>query len=114
MVLALFICVKVALNPGPKNTKYSYKFSLCHRNLSNLPAQDFFKLSLIKTNYTHHNLDMMCLCETSFENDYPRLNLKDYTLVRADNLYSCKPCGVSIYLKEHLVFCPVSAHNRNE
>ena len=39
MVLALFICVDVVLNPGPKNTKPSYNFSLCHWNLSSLLAQ---------------------------------------------------------------------------
>lgn len=54
---------------------------------------------------------MMCLFETSFENYYPRVNLKDNILIRADNLYNCR---VSIYSKEHLVFCPTSAHNRNE
>ena len=54
---------------------------------------------------------MMCLFETSFENYYPWVNLKDYILIRADNLYDCR---VSTYLKEHLVSCPTSAHNRNE
>ena len=73
MALTLFICGDVELNPGPKSTKSSYNFS---------------KLSIIKAYNTHHNFDI-CFPETyldsSYVDDDSRLNLKDFTLIRADN-----------------------------
>ena len=82
MALTLFICSDLELNPGPKNTKPYYCFSLCHRNLSNLPAQDVPKLSLIEAYNTYHNYDMICLSETyldpSYADDDIQLNLKDF------------------------------------
>ena len=47
MALTLFIYGDLELNPGLRNTK-SYYFSLCHWNLSSLPAHDFSKRSLIE------------------------------------------------------------------
>ena len=40
-----------------------------------------------------------------------RLNLKDFTLIRAGN---CKRGGANIYFKEHLAVHPVSPLNLNE
>ena len=118
MALTLFICVDVELNPGPKNNKSSYYFSLCHWNLNSFPAHDFSKLSLIEAYNTYHNFDMILLSETyldsSYVNDNKRLNLKDFTLIRADNPHNCKRDGVSIYFKEYLAVCPVSPLNLNE
>ena len=109
--LTLFICGHVELNPGLQNTKY-YNFSLCHWNLNSLPAHDFFKLSLIEAYNTHHNFDMICLSETyldpSYADDHAQLNLKDFTLIRADNPHNCKRGGVSIYFKGQLAVRPVS------
>ena len=48
MALTLFICGDVEQNTGPKNTKSSYNFLLCHWNLHSLPAHDFSKLSLME------------------------------------------------------------------
>ena len=70
MALTLFICGDVELNPGPKNTKSPYYFSLCHWNLNSIPAHDFSKLSLIESYNTHHNFDMICLSETYFDSSY--------------------------------------------
>ena len=93
-------CGDVQLNPGPKNTKYYY-FSLCHWNLNSLPAHDFSKLPLIEVYNTHDNFDMIFLSETyldsSYADDDTRLNLKDFTLIRADNPHNCKRGGVSIF-----------------
>ena len=61
---------------------------------------------------------MICLSETyldsSYANNDTRLNLKDFTLIRAENPHNCKRGGVSIYFKEHLAVCPVSPLNLNE
>ena len=117
MALTLFIYGDVELNPGPKNTK-SYYFSLCHWNLNSLPAHNFSKLSLIEAYNRQHNFDMICLSETyldsSYADDDTRLNLKDFTLIRADNPHNCKRGGVSSYLKEHLVVPAVNPLNLSE
>ena len=72
MVLTLFFCDDVELNPRPKNTKSSYNFSLCHWNLNRFPAHDFSKLSLIEAYNIHYNIhfDMICLSETYLDSFY--------------------------------------------
>ena len=89
MALTLFICGDVELNPGPKNTKSSYNFWLCHWNLNSFSALDFSKLSLIEVYNTQHNFDMICLSEIHLHSSNvdgdPRVNLKDFTFIRADN-----------------------------
>ena len=116
--LTLFICGDVDLNPGPKNTKSLYYFSLCHWNLNSLLAHGFSKLSLIEAYNTHHNFDMICLSETYLNSSYADndtwLNLKDFTLIGADNPHNCNRGGISIYFKEHLAVCPVSPLDLNE
>ena len=81
MALTLFIFGDVELNPGPKNTKSYYYFSLCHWNINSLPAHDFSKLSLIEAYNTHDKFDMICLSETYLDSFYAdddtRLNLKE-------------------------------------
>ena len=108
MALILFICGDVELNSGPKNTK-SYYLSLCQWNLNSLPAHDFSKLSLIEAYNTHHNFDMLCspksYLDFFYADDDTRLNLKDFTLIRAYNPHNCKREGVSIYFEEHLAVC---------
>ena len=102
--LTLFICGAVKLNPKPRNTE-SYYFSLCHWNLSCLPAHDYSKLSLIKANNTHGNFNLICLSETYLDSSHvdgnALLKLKDFTLIRADNPHNCNNGGVSVYLKKY-------------
>ena len=61
---------------------------------------------------------MICLFETylgsSYEEYDTRLNLKDSTLIIADNPHNCKRGGVSMYFKEHLAVRPVSLLNLDE
>ena len=67
---------------------------------------------------THHNFDMIGLSETYLDSAYgdddTRLNLKDFSLIRADNPHNFRRRGVSIYFKEHLDVGPVSPLNLNE
>ena len=118
MALTLFICGDMELNPGPKNTKSSYNVWLCHWNLNSLSAHDFSKLSLIEVYNTQHDFDMICLSEIHLHSSNvdgdPRLNLKDFTFIRADNSHNCKRGGVGIHFKEHLAVHPVSPLNLNE
>ena len=110
MALTLLICGDVELNPGPKNTKFSYYFSFCHLNLNTFHADDFSKLSLIGAYNRHHNFDMIYLSGTYLDSCYAdddtRLNLKDLTLIRADNPHNCNRDEFSIYFKEHLAVPP--------
>ena len=61
---------------------------------------------------------MICLSETyldsSCADDDTRLNLKDFTLIRAGNPHNCKRGGVSIYFKIHLAVRPVNPLNLHE
>ena len=61
---------------------------------------------------------MICLSETfldsSYADDDTRHNLKNFTLIRADNPHNCKRGWDSIYFKEHLAVRPVSPLNLNE
>ena len=61
---------------------------------------------------------MICLSETNLDSSYvdddTRFNLKDFTLITADNAHNCKRGRVSIYFEEHLAVGPVSPLNLNE
>ena len=118
MALTLFVCGDMELSSGPKNTKSSYYFSLCHWNFNNLPAHYFSKLKLIEAYNTHYNFDMICLSEayldSSYADDDTRFNLKNLTLIRADNPHNCKRVGVSIYFKEQLAVHPLSPLSLHE
>ena len=61
---------------------------------------------------------MTCLFETYLRSSYEeydtRLNLKDSTLIIADNPHNCKRGGVSMYFKEHWAVRPVSLLNLDE
>ena len=52
--------------------------------------------------------------DSSYSDDNTQLNLKDLTLIRADNPHNCKRGGVSIFFKEYLAVRPVSPLNLNE
>ena len=72
---------------------------------------------MIEAYNTHYNFDI-CPSETyvdsSYADDDTWLNLKDFTLIRADNPHNCKKGGVSIYFNEHLAVCLISPLNVNE
>ena len=61
---------------------------------------------------------MICLSEayldSSYADDDTRFNLKNFTLIRADNPHNCKRGGVSIYFKEQLAVHPLSPLNLYE
>ena len=51
---------------------------------------------------------MICLSkaylDSFYADDDSRLNLKDFTLIRADNPHNCKRGGASIYFKNIWLF----------
>ena len=61
---------------------------------------------------------MTCLFETyldsSYADDDTRLDVKDFTLIRANNSHNCKRGEVSISFNEHLAVCPISPLNLDE
>ena len=52
--------------------------------------------------------------DSSYADDDTRLNLKDFTLIGADNPRNCKVGGVSINFKKHLAVLPISPLSLNE
>ena len=65
-----------------------------------------------------HTIILVCIPETyldsSYAEDDTRLNLKEFTLIRADNPHNFRRGGVSIYFKEHLAVFPVRPLNLHE
>ena len=117
-ITLLLICGDVELNPGPKKTKSSYNFSLCHWNLNSITAHTFSEISLLKAYYHYylsiqHKFDMMYISETyldsRFPNDDPRLNSPGCNVVGADNSNNTKRSGVCVYFKKSLTVCSVTS-----
>ena len=52
--------------------------------------------------------------DSSYAGDDTRLNLKDFTLIGADNPRNCKIGGVSINFKKHLAVLSISPLSYNE
>ena len=106
------------VKPRTKYTKSSSYFSLCYWNIDSLPADDFSKLSLIEAYNVHCNFDLIHLSVTcldsSYADDDTRLNLKDFTLIRADNPHSSIRGRVNIYFKEYLTIHLVGPLSLNE
>ena len=50
-------------NPGPKSN-LSQSFYIFHWNRNSIPADNFIKISLLKTYIATHKLDVICLSET--------------------------------------------------
>ena len=52
--------------------------------------------------------------DSSYADDDTRLDVKDFTLIRANNSHNCKRGEVSISFNEHLAVCPISPLNLDE
>ena len=97
----------IETNPGPQK---SIKF--CHWNLNGLAAHGFVKIPLIEAFINTHNFDIICLSETFLDSTIPKndenINIKGYSLLRADHPGNSKRGGVCLYYKEYL---PLIARN---
>ena len=107
ILLILFVCGDIELNPGPKNRNSCYNFSICHWNLNSITALNLAKVNLLQPYNAIHDFDMICLSESYLDSSVSSDNLyiKDYKLVRADHPVNVKRGGVCVYFKESL---PVS------
>ena len=99
--------VDIETNPGPKK---SIKF--CHWNLNGLAAHGFVKIPLIEPFINNLNFDIICLSETFLDSTIAQndgnINIKGYSLLRADHPGNSKRGGVCLYYKEYL---PLIARN---
>ena len=64
ILLILFVCYDVGLNPGPKSRSSCYNFSIYHWNLNSITAHNLEKLNLLQAYNAIHDFDMICLCES--------------------------------------------------
>ena len=64
VVLMLFACGDIELDPGPKKRSSCYNFSACHWNLNNITAHNFTKIDLLHAHNTIHQHDMICLSKS--------------------------------------------------
>ena len=93
ILLILFVCGNVELNPIPKNRNSCYNFSICHWNLNSITAHNFAKVNLLRAYNAIHDFDMICLSDSyldstvSSDNDHPG---------------NIKRGGMCVYFKESL------------
>ena len=64
ILLILFVCGDVELNPGPKNRNFCYNFLICHWNLNSITAHNFAKVNLLQAFNATHDFDMICLSKS--------------------------------------------------
>ena len=92
-------------NPGPKSNSYQ-SISICVWNLNSISAQNFIRVSLLKTYIATHKLDVICLSETyldsSMSNDDDNLEIPGYDLYRADRPSNTKRGGICICYRNSL------------
>ena len=109
ILLILFVCGDVELNPGPKNRNSCFNFSICHWNSNSIIAHNFAKVNLLQAYNTIHDFDTICLSksylDSTVSSDNDNLYIRDYKLVRTDDPLNIKRGGVCVYFKESL---PVS------
>ena len=100
----LLLCGDIETNSGPFNRYKSPSFY--HWNLNGLLACNCEKFHLVEASVVSNNIDIFCLSETflysSVDNIYDRLNIRGYTLVRADHPSKTKRDSAAIYYKGHL------------
>ena len=103
ILLILFVCGDIELNPGRKNRNSCYNFSICHWNLNSITAHNFAKVNLLQAYNVIHDFDMICLSESyldsSVSSNNQNLHIKDYKLVSDDHPGNVKRGGVWIYFK---------------
>ena len=109
ILLILFVCGDVELNPGPKSRNSCYNFSTCQWNLNSITAHNFGNVNLLQAYNAIHDFDMICLSKSYLDStvfsDNDNLNIGDYKLVRASHPGNMQRGSVCVYFKESL---PVS------
>ena len=117
-LLLLFMSGDIELNPGPKKTNSSCKFSVCHWNLNSLAAHNFEKVGLLEALNTINKLDIICVSESyldsTFSSDNEDINIKGFKLVRVDHPNNIKRGGVCAYARDFLPVRIVSNHHLSE
>ena len=117
-LLLLFMSGDIELNPGPKKTNSSCKFSVCHWNLNSLAAHNFEKVGLLEAFNTINKFDKICVSESyldsTFSSDNEDINIKGFKLVRADHPNNIKRGGVCAYVIESLPVWVVPNHHLSE
>ena len=111
------LSVDIKENPGPRcNSNQS--FSICHWNLSNITAHNYFKISLLRAYISLHNFDVVCISEAYLDFttvlDDENLAIIGYNLLRADHACNSKRNGVCVYYKSLLPLGLIDVHYLQE
>ena len=64
LLLTLFVCGDIHLNPGPKRNRSRYNSSICHWNLNSITAHNYEKINLLEAYNTDNKFDMICISES--------------------------------------------------
>ena len=103
--MLLIVSGDIETNPGPKKSSFIKFF---HKKWNGLAAHDFVKMSLIEAFITAQNFGITCLSETFLDSSTDisdtRINLNNYSLLRADSPSNIKCGGVCIHYKDYLLW----------
>ena len=92
----------------PEKRDSCHNFSLSHRDLNNIAAHNFLKLTFLEADNMNHNFNIICLSETYLDyiqHDDERLHLNGCKLATTENLDNNKRGGGGIYFKDFLEYC---------
>ena len=106
ITLILLTVGDIKSNLGPRRRDSYYNFSVCRWNLNSITAHNFEKINLPEAYHTINRFDVICLSESylysSIASDNDDLNIKVYSLYRADHPNNAKRCGACAYITESL------------
>ena len=86
----------IVTNPGPI-TNDAQGLKTCHWNLNSIATDNFVKIPLLEAYAITHNLDVVCLTETSLDSSYSDDPRSGYSLARAEHPMGKKRGGICIY-----------------
>ena len=105
------------LIPGRKPTS-DQKFSICQRNLNNVPAHKFLKISLLSQYNSLHKFDIVCLFEINLDSSifpqHPNLEMQKYKLIWVDHPSNVKRGEVCVNYKNLLPLKPLNINYLQE
>ena len=79
LLLILFVCGDIHLDPGLKRIRCFYNFSICHWNLNSITAHNHGKINLLKSYNTVKKFGLICISkwclDSSISSDSEKLSI---------------------------------------
>lgn len=118
LLLSLYVCGDIHLNPGPTRNRPYYNFSICHWNLNSTTAHNYEKINLLQAYNTVNKFEMICISESyldsSISPDSEQLNIESHKLIGNNHPGNVRTRGVCAYFRESLPIRFISKSHLNE